>query len=153
LLISIFSCPKGFEGHFDVIQRNAINSWLSLKPKPEILLFGDELGTAEVCREYALRHVSGIECNEFGTPLINAIFGLAQDTASSDILCYVNTDIILLQDFLMAILRIEKELKFYLLVGQRWDIDCTDPLDFTGEVEKELRKRVMDQLERLSISE
>lgn len=46
-MLTIFSYPKPFKGHIDVIQRNAINSWTLLNPKPEIILACDEEGTKE----------------------------------------------------------------------------------------------------------
>ena len=41
-MYTIFSCPKEFTSLFGIIQRNAINSWLKLSPKPNIILFGIE---------------------------------------------------------------------------------------------------------------
>ena len=41
-MLTIFSCPKPFRGHFGMIQRNAIRSWTLLKPTPDVILIGDE---------------------------------------------------------------------------------------------------------------
>jgi hypothetical protein len=142
LSISIFSCPKAFEGLYDVIQRNAIKSWLALKPTPEIILFGDDLGTAEVCEEYAMKNVPVIDCNEFGTPIVSSIFNIAQSKASYPIMCYVNADIILLQDFLNVIHSIDQRLRFYLLIGQRWDMEISELLSFNSHLEGHLKNRV-----------
>jgi hypothetical protein len=73
-MIALFTIPKPFRGHVAVIQRNAIQSWLQLKPACEIILFGDEEGTAEIAGEMAVRHVPEIKRNEYGTPLVNDIF-------------------------------------------------------------------------------
>ncbi len=47
--------PKAFQGHIGVIQRNAIASWARLQlprqPRPEIILFGNDTGTAKVACE------------------------------------------------------------------------------------------------------
>ena len=58
-LLTIFATPKRFQGHIGVIQRNAIASWTHLKPKPEIILFGTDEGTAEIARGFGVkaRHV------------------------------------------------------------------------------------------------
>lgn len=53
-MITIFSTPKPFRGHFEIIQRNAIQSWLRLRPGCEIILLGNDEGTAE----FNLRHVA-----------------------------------------------------------------------------------------------
>ena len=56
----ILSTPKAFNGLFAVIQRNAIESWTRLEPRPEIILFGRDAGTAELCDELGLRHVPDV---------------------------------------------------------------------------------------------
>ena len=53
-MLTIFSTPKPFLGHIEVIQRNAIESWKRLEANVEIILIGDDPGTAEVCRELGL---------------------------------------------------------------------------------------------------
>ena len=42
--------------------------WTRLSPRPEIILFGDEIGTAEFARESGLRHIPQIRRNEKTTP-------------------------------------------------------------------------------------
>ena len=56
-MLTFFTCPRGFEGRIGVIQRNAILSWLALKPRPEIIVLGNDPGVAEICRELGLRHL------------------------------------------------------------------------------------------------
>ena len=47
-MLTIFTSPKPFTGHSRVIQRNAIKSWALLRLAPQIILFGNEEGNAEV---------------------------------------------------------------------------------------------------------
>jgi hypothetical protein len=143
-MLTIFSTCKPFRGHFAIIQRNAITSWTLLRPRPEIILFGDEEGVAEICAELGLRHVPEIARNEFGTPLLSDIFQKAHATATNDILCYVNADIILMSDFMTAIQRVSSWREQFLIVGRRWDLDVTGPIDFTNsEWEKLVRARAL----------
>ena len=129
--ITIFTMPKPFKGHIDIIQRNAVKSWTLLQPRPEIILLGDDEGTGEIAREFGLRHIPHVERNEFGTPLLNSIFAAAEANSRNSILAYVNADIILMDDFVEAIGTIlKKGFDNFLMVGQRWDIDISDPLDF-----------------------
>src|ERR1700688_4352288 len=72
--LSIFAIPKPFRGHIDIIQRNAINSWTRLEPRPEILLLGEEAGTAAAARDLGVRHEPGGVRNELGTPLLDDFF-------------------------------------------------------------------------------
>ncbi len=128
-MLTLFSIPKPFRGHIATIQKNAIKSWTLLRPECEIILFGDDGGTAEVAKEFGVRHIPEVARNEFGTPLVNDLFVKAQTMTTNNLLCYVNADIILMSDFLPAVQRVKKKRRF-LLVGQRWDIDLDKPWDF-----------------------
>lgn len=129
--LTIFAIPKNFRGHIATIQRNAITSWTRLDPRPEILLFGEEEGTAEIAQELGLRHFSDIARNEFGTPLIHDLFLQAEQRISSPLLGYVNADIVLTNDFIMAIGRARGLHDKFMSVGRRWDVDWEQPLDFS----------------------
>lgn len=128
-MLTLFSIPKRFRGHIAIIQRNAIQSWTLLRPACEIILFGDEEGTAEVAKEFGVCHIPEVVCNEFGTPLVHDLFEKAKRVASYDLLCYINADIILMNDFLPAVQSARKKRRF-LLVGQRWDVDLDKLWDF-----------------------
>lgn len=122
-MFTLFTIPKAFKGHIDVIQRNAIQSWMCLDPHIEIILFGTDAGTAEIAREYGLRHEPRVERNEFGTILLNSVFLQAQKLARYDLLCYVNCDIMLLDEFPQAIQHVFALHREFLMVGQRTDVD------------------------------
>jgi hypothetical protein len=129
-MLTIFSTPKPFRGHIGVIQRNAIQSWKRINPDVEIILFGDEEGAAEVSREFGLRHVPDVPKNEFGTKLLRGFFEPAQQMARHAILCYVNCDIMLLPAFAEAVRRTASIFQSFLMVGQRWDTDISEPWNF-----------------------
>jgi len=128
--MTIFASAKPLHGHTGVIQRNAISSWTRLHPRPEIILFGDDHGVAEVCREFSLRHIPQLAMTEFGAPLLSNLFEQAQRIASHDILCYVNSDIMLMGDFLEALRTVSKAQNRFLMVGRRWDVSIRDIWDF-----------------------
>jgi hypothetical protein len=128
-MLTIFALPKAFRGHTEVIQTNAIYSWTKLRPSCEIILFGRDEGTAEMAAGLGLRHVPDVAQNEYGTPLVSSLFGMAQELAGNKIMAYVNSDIILAGDFMEAVRRIQKER--FLLIGRRWDMDINEPLDFS----------------------
>jgi len=140
-LITIFTIPKPFIGHSDVIQRNAIKSWLQLKPRCEVILFGDDEGVADVAKELSVEHVPSIVKNEFGTPLLSSAFAAAQKLAKNDILMYANTDVIFFQDLIEAVQRVGKPP--FLVCGRRWDLDVVREIDFDdAEWETKLRSKV-----------
>lgn len=142
--LTIFACPRSFtDPHIAIIQYNAITSWTLLQPKPEVILFGDEDGTDEICKKLDLRHIPDVARSKFGTPLVSDIFEKAQQLATHEILCYVNADIILMSDFMESVMRISSIQSPFLGVGSRWDIDLNQQVDFTvNDWDKHLREYV-----------
>jgi len=130
-MLTIFTIPKPFTGHIGIIQKNAIMSWLNLVPECEIILFGDEPGIREIAQEFGIRHVPEIRKNEYGTPFLNDVFNQAQRIAHHDIVCYSNADIIFFNNILVAVKKIP--VKDYLMIGERWDVDVTTPIEFSRE--------------------
>jgi hypothetical protein len=144
--ITIFSTPKPFvDPHIATIQRNAVRSWLGLGDRVEVLLVGDEPGMAEAAAELGVRHLTEVGTNAWGTPLISDIFALARRRGAGELLCYVNADILLTPDLPEAAKLVYGQRQDFLLVGQRWDLDVREELDFgPGWVER-LRKSVAAQ--------
>jgi hypothetical protein len=126
--LTIFAIPKAFRGHIAVIQRNAIASWTRMNPRPEVILFGTDEGTAEVAADLGVRHVPAVQKNQWGTPLVSDLFGQAQALGHSPWLCYVNADIVLFDDFISAVSRVAAWTERFLVVGRRTDLDITEPL-------------------------
>jgi hypothetical protein len=144
--ITIFSAPKPFvDEHIRIIQRNAFQSWLQLGPDVEILLIGEERGLAEVAQEMGIRHLQAVGRNEQGTPLVSSIFELARSNSQSPLLAYVNADILLLPDFVESAERVRQTLKNFLIVGQRWDLDVRQPLDFSEGWKDRLQEQIQQR--------
>lgn len=140
-MLTILTVPKPFNGHIDTIQRNAIRSWLALRPKCQIILFGDDEGIAEAAKEFGVLHVPKVE-NEFGIPLLNSVFVLGQKMSKNQFVSYVNTDIILMNDFMSALKLIKTP--SFLMAGRRWDINIKKPIQFNEvDWEEKLRKFVV----------
>lgn len=130
-MITLFTTTKPFKDHSGIIQRNALKSWKLLSPQVEIIVFGNEDGVADVCAELSLRHVPHVERNEFGLKRIDYYFDRAQEVARHDVLCYVNCDILLTQDFLTAVERVNSWRSRFLMVGRRWDMEVREVIDFS----------------------
>ncbi len=147
-LITLFSAPKPFTNpHIATIQRNAIKSW-TLLSNVEVILFGEETGLAESARELGVKHISNVKCNESGTPLISSMFQLARDasqSSNSELLCIINADIILMSDFLEAVSKLRSQRDKFVLLSQRWDLDITQPIDFTEGWQNRLSSMVHRQ--------
>ena len=150
-LITLFSAPKPFTNpHIAMIQRNAIKSW-TLLPDVEVILLGEEEGLAEAAKELGVKHIPHVACNESGTPLISSMFQLARENSTSDLLCIINADMILMPDFVEAARRSRSPYRGhvqcdeFVLLSQRWDYDIAMPINFTAGWESRLGESVRKQ--------
>jgi len=132
-ILTIFTAPKPFKDpHIRVIQYNAIRSWVELGAEVAVGLIGEEEGLAEAASDLGVGYYPEVKRNVQGTPLISSIFELGRNINDSPLLAYVNADIILLPDFLEAARLAASQEKRFLLVGQRWDLDVPNLLDFSA---------------------
>jgi hypothetical protein len=144
--LTIFTAPKSFsDPHIAIIQRNAIQSWMHLDPDVEIFLVGDEPGMAEVVQEFHLKQLPDVRRNKAGTPLVDSIFDLARNASTSPFLAYVNADILLLPDIVRATQQVASQADRFLIIGQRWDLDVRQTLDFGPSWDQRLIARVRQE--------
>jgi hypothetical protein len=144
-LLTFFSAPKPFTNpHIAMIQRNAIKSWTLLEDV-EVILLGDESGIAEVAKEFSAKHFPNVKVNESGVPLISSMFEIARGNSNSDLLCIINADMILMDDFIEAVRRSRLQRDKFVLLSQRWDYDISSPIDFVEGWQLKLRKNVKEQ--------
>ena len=108
-------------------------------------MFGDEDGSAEVAAELGIRHIPEVSRNEYGTPVVDSIFDTAQKIGKHDLFCYVNADIILMGDFITAVLQVYQQMPRFLIIGQRWDVEINESLDFSGGWERKLHSFVVSR--------
>ena len=144
--LTLFTSPKPFTNpHIAVIQRNAIRSWLNLGPEVEVLLLGQEEGLAEAAAELGARHIPQVERNANGTPLVSSMFEIARQNSSSPLLGCVNADILLFPDIVDHARRVLELAPRFLMVGQRWDLEVTELLEFSTNWPQKLRERAFSQ--------
>jgi len=144
-LITFFSAPKPFTNpHIATIQRNAIKSW-TLLPNVEVILLGEETGLAGAARELGVKHLANVTRNPSGTPLISSMFQLVRENSTSDLLCIINADMLLMSDFVEAARRSRLQRDNFVLLSQRWDLDITQPLEFGKDWQNRLSSMVHRQ--------
>jgi hypothetical protein len=131
-MLTLFSTPKPFRGHIGVIQCNALKSWKLMHPDAEVILFGNEEGAEEACRDLGLRYEPDVGRSPLGTVRADSLFSRVQEIARHELLCYANCDIVLTQDFLRALERLLAWRATFLMVGRRWDTDIAEPIDFSA---------------------
>jgi len=139
--LTIFSAPKKFTNqHIDIIQNNAIQSWMQLGPDVEVILVGEEDGMTTAAETLGVKHLPHVKRNQWGTPLVSSIFTIARNAGNSPIMAYVNADILLMPDFLEITRTAVSQAEKFLVVGQRWDLDVAAPMDFNGNWDHTLRE-------------
>jgi hypothetical protein len=146
--LTILSTPKAFRGIFAVIQRNAIESWTHLTPRPDIILFGTDEGTAEICAELGITHVPEVASTAEGTPLISDMFLQGQALATTPVVCWSNADVIYTDRLLDAARTVAARTTPAYVVGQRTDIDQLEPLPFGAGWQDRLTARAEADGER-----
>ena len=143
-MLTLFSVPKPFRGHIGDIQRNAIASWHALHPDVQVVLVGDDEGVADAALEAGVEHVGSLERSERGTPRLDSAFARVDEVARHPLWCYVNGDIVLLDDFLPAVRRVRRRFDDFLMVGESYDLALTAaaPLG-DAEFRRALRRRAL----------
>jgi len=122
-VLTIFSVPKPFEGRIGEIQRRAVASWAGLGDDVQVLLLGDEAGTAEAARDAGAEHLPDLARTKHGTPRLDSAFAAADAAARHPLRCFVNADVILFDDLPRAAERVAGEADHFLIVGQTVDVD------------------------------
>lgn len=141
--LTVFAIPKAFRRNIGIIQNNAIRSWHALRPRPRIILLGDDEGTAEIAAELGLGHIPQVRRNEFGTPLLSSAFALAREAAPEGLMMFINSDIIMTSDLMRALEAVS--LENALLVGRRTHLYVRYRIDFTDpDWESTMRRRAAD---------
>lgn len=139
-MLTLVGVPKPCDGAFYIIQRNAIQSWTLLDNNCEVLLLGNDAGVASLSAELSVRHISDIARNKFGTPMLNSIWEIARREAQNDFIAFVNSDILLMADFYHAFKRLTALMPWFLMVGQRRDVDINEPINFDERWQNRLRQ-------------
>ena len=132
MAITLFSSPRPFtDPHIAMIQSNAIASWLQLRPRPQVLLIGDDAGVAEVAHEMGVTHIPDVATTPHGIPRRDSMHQLAHRFAQYELLCLINADIIILSGFYESIHVIP--FAQYVATGRRFDVDVTSPIRFDSD--------------------
>jgi hypothetical protein len=149
-MITFHAIVRGFEGEFDRIQRNAIESWLQLSTdtgpmNPEVLLFGrDEIGAADAAVDLGVP-LFDLKRNERGIPLVNHPIELARSIALHRTRCLINADIILLSGFIDAVAYVQERFPQFLMIGRRFNMNLDRLLTFGDGWEDEIHNEVQER--------
>ncbi len=142
--LTLFTTCKPFQGPFTTIQRNALRSW-NLGPACDVLVFGDEPGVRECCEEFGFRQIPFVDRNDLGTPLVSSLFQAAEHATTTDLLAFINADIILTSDLIVAVEAVQAQFDRFLMVARRWNVEINKEWDFKSpHWESQLRSYVQE---------
>ena len=146
-MITLFSTCKPFRGVYERIQWNALRSWAHMKPRPDVILFGDDDGTAKAACELNFKHIPNTPCRHLQEsdhdwpglfrqarkPYLPDMVHSAEAHATGNVLVYVNADIVL-TNLTEVAEQVAKQISRFLMVGQRYNIQLPrSKLEFTGK--------------------
>lgn len=126
-MLTLFSVPKPFSGQIERLQRNALRTWTSIEGI-EVLLFGDEPGTANAAADAGVSHEPQVARTAAGTPRVDDLFARAEQAAANELLCFVNADVLLPQSLPRVVARARGECGRFVGLGQCLDLEVGDPL-------------------------
>src|SRR5438067_8703744 len=134
-MITFFTTVKNFTGKNLINQVNAIKSWvIGNRYNCEAIIFKKSQGIEVLSDLPNIVYCEDILTNENGLPFINGMFYKASDLAKNNIVCFLNADIIINDDFIEMIVDIHKKTrKNYLVVGQRLNTSFDFLIDFNNQ--------------------
>ena len=113
---------------------------------------GDDDGVEKAAAQYGARYGGEATRTERGTPTLRDAFRKAASLAKHDLLCYVNSDIIFMDNFLNAVDVVLKKCKSkeFVMVGRRWNLDIDTPIDFSVDWQAHIKNRVLQDVKLLA---
>jgi hypothetical protein len=143
-VFTIFTVPKPFRGHIGDIQRNAVESWRALHPDVQVVLVGDEEGVKDAARDAGVDHAAGLARSARGTPRLDSAFERAGQLSRWSLWCFVNADIVLLDDFPAAVERVASAFSHFLMVGETRNLHVSPGAHFAdAAVRSQLRSQAL----------
>jgi hypothetical protein len=132
--------PKPFRGLVGAIQENALASWSQLQPQPRLVLVGDEEGVADAAERFAAVHVAAVERNKHGTPLLDSVFDRAEAIAETEVVCFVNADVLLFDDLVQTVELVRRRMHRFLVAGRGWRLDPPERAELAAAQTRARRK-------------
>jgi hypothetical protein len=121
-VLTVASIPKPFVGTIGDLQRNALASWRAIGSDTQILLLGDETGVGEAAEAAGAEHVAALERDASGTPRLDSAFAHLRERARHAVVCFVNADIVFLDDVPPALAAVSAFAPRFLTIGQSRDL-------------------------------
>jgi hypothetical protein len=132
-MLTIYSTLRGFDDpRANIMQQNAVQSWLCLNPKPEIIIMSAGKGVSRFCNQYKLKNVA-VEKNGFQVPYLDDMMRKAERIAKNNYLLLVSGDIILFQETIDALNAIKDKLSMFCMTAIKRETNLNELLDFNSD--------------------
>jgi glycosyltransferase involved in cell wall biosynthesis len=135
--LALFTCA-------DTIGQSQFNAWGSWQRIPgcAVSVFGKAPGIADHAARFGFTALPTVRRDEFGRPLLSAIFERMYAETDAAVLGYVNSDIILLPGLEASLAAVRARFDSFLIVARRWNIDALPALDFAPGWDERVRSAV-----------
>lgn len=135
--LSLFTCT-------DTIGQSQFNAWGSWQriPACAVSVFAKTQGIADHATRFGFTPLRPVGRDEFGRPLLSAIFERMHAESDASVLAYVNSDIILLPGLAASLAAVRERFDTFLMIARRWNIDSLPALDFALGWDEKLRNMV-----------
>jgi hypothetical protein len=120
-------------------ETDALASWTKLVPPHNVIVFAADTATCDfVKRRYAFRCELDTQCmnQDYQRPEIGCVWKRAVQLSSTELMSYVNADIMLFEDFTDTIKAVSNQLgnSHFVLVGKRTDQEpVPNPIELDSE--------------------
>jgi hypothetical protein len=151
-MITFVTTFKPFKPPFDVIQLNALNSWLRFCPPCEVVFVGpDEVVEDAVKHLQYIKIIHNIKRSSSGAPFLNDLIRQGEKVADNDLICLINKDIIIVDDILKVLKSLYKIFNTnFLLVFRSYDMDINKLLKYGNDLINYIRNHILSQYEKLN---
>ncbi len=136
--LALFTCA-------DAIGQSQLNAWGSWQRIPgcAVSVFGKAPGIVNHAARFGFTALPTVRRDEFGRPLLSAIFDRMHAESDASVLGYVNSDIIMLPGLAASLAAVRARFDNFLIVARRWNMDALPALDFAPGWDEKLRNAVM----------
>jgi hypothetical protein len=124
---TIFACPRPYSAEALAdpsgdAQLRALSSWLALKNRPEVVLFGSDASLRQVAARYPRVSLEvEYDANFLDVPLFNSLLGRAL-YGGGDVSLFVNGDVMLFDDLVDAAARLQSRFTTWVATSARRDL-------------------------------
>jgi hypothetical protein len=151
-MITFVTTFKQFRPPFDVIQLNALNSWLRFCPPCEVVIVGPDEGVEDAVKHLPhIKIIHNVKRSSSGTPFLDDLIRQGEKVAANDLICLINGDIIIVDDILKVVKSVYKIFNTnFLLISRRYDMNINKLLKYDNELINYIRNHILSQYVKLN---